>query len=92
MIGVLARYIPLLPNVYIVATFTVNPPPFMLQAYVRSHINTAIYVLDFLKHAKARGDEKRLVDEYICALTRLLHQVCLCVLVFLPGTLDRLPC
>ena len=49
-------------------------PPF-LQAYVRSHINTGIYVVDFLKHAKAHDGEKRQVEELIVALTRLLTQV-----------------
>lgn len=47
----------------------------MLQAYVKSHINTAIYVLDFLKHAKARGGEKAKVEELIAALSLLHKQV-----------------
>ena len=42
---------------------------------MRSHINTAIYVVDFLKHAKAHDGEKRQVEELIGALTRLLAQV-----------------
>ena len=46
-----------------------------MQAYVRSHVNTAIYVCDFLKHAKAHEGEKRQVEELIAALTRLLKQV-----------------
>lgn len=46
-----------------------------LQAYVRSHILTSIYVLDFLKYAKARGDEKLEVENIILALQRLLTQV-----------------
>ena len=45
------------------------------QAYIRSCLNTAIYVLDFLKHGKARGDELRQVEELIGAMSRLLVQV-----------------
>lgn len=46
-----------------------------VQAYVRSHINTCIYTLDFLKNAKARGAEKDEVEETIAAMCRLHTQV-----------------
>lgn len=46
------------------------------QAYVKSHIKTAIFVLDFLKHARARSvEEKSLVDELKTCLSRLHRQV-----------------
>lgn len=45
------------------------------QAYLRSHINTCIYTLDFLKHAKARGTEVDEVEETIAAMGRLHTQV-----------------
>ena len=48
----------------------------LLQAYVRSHVTQAIYVLDFLKQSRAKGgSEKDRVEEFIAALTRLHTQV-----------------
>lgn len=49
------------------------------QAYLRSHINLAIYVLDFLKHSRARGAEVAKVEDLIAALSRLHLQVFVCV-------------
>lgn len=40
-----------------------------------SHVVTAIYVLDFLKVGKARGEEKDEVERMILALERLRKQV-----------------
>lgn len=51
------------------------------QAYVRSHISTCIFVLDFLKHAKARGREVDDVEDLIAAMYRLHTQVISCRLV-----------
>ena len=55
------------------------------QAYLRSHINLAIYVLDFLKHSRARGAEVAKVEDLIAALSRLHLQVCVCVVVCVCG-------
>lgn len=45
------------------------------SAFARSHICTAIYVLDFLKHAKASASERPVVEDMIQALERLGKQV-----------------
>lgn len=47
----------------------------LAQAYVTSHVSTAIYVLDFLKRTKARGAERDVVELEILALMRLQKQV-----------------
>jgi hypothetical protein len=46
-----------------------------VQAYVRSHLSTAMYLADFLKHARARGNEVDIVEAHIGALSRLHTQV-----------------
>lgn len=51
-----------------------NHLPFPPQAYVTSHVSTAIYVLDFLKRTKARGAEQDVVEREIQALMRLQKQ------------------
>jgi len=45
------------------------------QAYVRSHLSTAIFVADFLKHGRASPGEHERVEEHIAALERLQQQV-----------------
>ncbi|KAL4852731.1 hypothetical protein ACK3TF_006203 [Chlorella vulgaris] len=63
------------------------------QAYVRTHLNTAIYVLDFLSICKAKGDEQQQAQRLIEALTLLLTQACMpsklllkCLLCFVSQT------
>jgi len=45
------------------------------QAYVRSHLSTAIFVADFLQHGRAAPDEHQRVEDHIAALQRLQLQV-----------------
>lgn len=66
---------------------------FTRQAYVRTHLNTAIYVLDFLSICKAKGDEQQQAQRLIEALTLLLTQACMpsklllkCLLCFVSQT------
>lgn len=56
----------------------INPCPFFstLQAYIRSHITQAIYVLDFLKACKAAPDEWAAVERLQEVYSRLHKQVC----------------
>jgi hypothetical protein len=45
------------------------------QSYVRSHLSTAIFVADFLKHGRAAPEEHERVEDHIAALQRLHQQV-----------------
>lgn len=46
----------------------------VLQAYVGTHVTTAIYVVDFLKQCKSRGRERERVEELVQAYERLRLQ------------------
>lgn len=67
-------YLPGVPPHCVSRHYVPEPVRATLQAYVRSHINTAIYIADFLKHARARGPEKIKVDDLVRALRLLLVQ------------------